>query len=321
MEVEDRGTVKRTFNFDCMGYLSDLKGTPYREYRKNWDSAGNELKKQEHPLQLSIELTSYCNLRCKMCYYNFIENKTRKHMPLELVDHIVKEAQDLHVESLWLGAYSEGLLHPDMVEVLKRFAAVNSLDYWLLTNGTLLNEKIAETIVDVPLTWLSVSLDAATPDTYKMIRGGRLELVEKNIDRFLEIREKKNSKLPFLRVSFVDMAENHNELELFRKKWEGRADIVDIQTFVDMSDEGLSDSINKNFVCRDPYRMVSIKYDGELLPCCNVAYKASGERLYLRDMSIKQFWESDFHEKLLGSVYAKQYLPCCEECVRRFKPM
>ena len=321
MKTEDRGTVKRMICSDCEQYLLQLEGQPYREYRMNWNHSGAALEQHDHPLQLNIELTSYCNLRCKMCNYNFIENKTHKHLSLELVDQIVNEAKSLHVESLWLGAYSEGLLHPDIIEILRKFAQVKSLDYWLLTNGTLLNKRVAETIVDIPLTWLTVSLDAATAETYKQIRGGRLDIVERNIDEFLKIREEKGSKLPFLRVSFVDMKENHNELELFRKKWEGKADIVDVQTLMDFSENAVNAPIDGSFVCRDLYRMLSIKYDGELLPCCSAAYESAGKNFYLKDVSIQQFWNSNFHKALLESVRSKKYLPHCMRCVRCFRPM
>lgn len=80
-----------------------------------------------------------------MCYLNFINNNTREYMPLEMIDQIVKEAKELQIASIWLGSYTESLLHPHIIEVLEKFAEVGALDYWLATNGTLLNEEIAET--------------------------------------------------------------------------------------------------------------------------------------------------------------------------------
>lgn len=319
MITENREKIQRTIISDCETYLSQTRGIPYREYRKSWNSSGNMLEQHPHPLQLNIELTSYCNLRCKMCYYNFIENKTREFMPLELVNQIAKEAKELHIESLWLGAYSECLLHPNISEVIEKFAETAPLDYWLATNGMLLTEKIARTIVDIPITWLTVSLDATTPETYKIIRGGNLDVVEKNIFNFLNVRAQKNSRLPFLRVSFVDMEENHNELELFKQKWGRVADVIDVQTLVDFSKDVTDEPIDESFICIDPYRLLSVKYNGEFLPCCNAAYKNSTQRFYFQNMSIKQFWESTFHQNLIESLHSKQYMPCCAECVRRFR--
>lgn len=311
--------VQRTITSDCEDYLSETKGPSYIEYRKKWDNQGVvNGEKQFSPLQLNIALTSYCNLRCKMCYWSFAENKTREYMPLEMVDRIVKEAKELRVASLWVGSYTESLLHPQIIEVLEKFADVGALDYWLATNGTLLNEEIAEKITELPITWLTVSLDAATAETYRRIRGGDLDIVEKNIYKFLEIRDRKHARLPFLRVSFVDMADNHDELEAFKKKWEKLADKIDVQTLVDYSENAVDADVDNSFSCRDPYRLLSIRHDGELLPCCNFAYRNS-RKFYLQDMSIKQFWESDFHKELSESVRNKQYMPCCMECVRRFR--
>lgn len=317
MITENRGSVQRLITSDCEAYLLQRKGALYREYRKNWDR--DEKTQFPHPMQLNIALTSFCNLHCKMCYRSFFESKTREFMSMELVDQIAEEAKALGVESIWLGASSECLLHPNIIEVLEKFARVGTLDYWLATNGTLLNEKISEKIVELPVTWLTISLDAATPQTYKSIRGGNLDVVEQNISTFLKIREAKNSRLPFLRVSFVDMEENHGELEPFKRKWENVADKIDIQTLVDFSKDIADAPIDEKFDCRDPRRLVDIKHDGEIMPCCNAAYKNCGRRFYLRDMSIQQFWESDFHEKLVESVGKKQYGPCCMECVRRHR--
>ena len=320
--TEDRGTIHRITTSDCDRYLSELKGISYREYRKNWDCQDEMyMEKQRHPLQLNIQLTSYCNLRCKMCYFNFIDNKTHEHMSMSLVDQIVKEAKELHIESLWLGSFTECLLHPNIIEVMEKFAQVEPLDYWLATNGTLLNKKIAKKALELAVTWLTISLDAATPQTYRLIRGGDLDVVERNILEFLNIREKKNSRLPFLRVSFVDMKENHAELEAFKKKWENVADKIDIQTLVDYSEDAVNAPVDESFVCKDPFRLLSIKYNGELLPCCNCAYKDCGQQFYLQDMSIKEFWESPFHKELVESLRIKHYKPCCMDCVRRFRKM
>lgn len=305
---------------DCVAYLSEVKGASYDEYRRKWDAHGTAYEEDQcHPLQLNISLTSYCNLRCKMCYWNFNENKPREYMPLEMVDQIVSEAKELQIASIWLGSYTESLLHPQIIEVLEKFAEIGAPDYWLATNGTLLSEEISEKIIELPITWLTISLDAATAETYKCIRGGNLSTVENNILKFLEIRARKHARLPFLRVSFVDMAENRNELEAFKKKWEKLADIIDVQTFVDFSETGVQADVDKSFTCQNPFRLLSIMHDGELRPCCNFAYKNDTQKFYLRNMSIKQFWESSFHKKLCESIRNRQYLPCCAECVRRFK--
>lgn len=304
---------------DFEGYLSKVKGSDFRGYRKNWNTTGSTQMPGDHPLQLNIELTSYCNLRCKMCHRNFVESKTREYMSMELVDKIVKEAKELHVESIWLGSGSEMLLHPYCVEILRKFAGVEPLDYWVATNGVLLNQEISETLVDIPVTWLTVSLDAATTETYKRIRGGNLDIVERNITEFLNVRERKNSRLPFLRVSFVNMEDNYDELDVFKQKWENLADVIDVQTLVDFSTDVSANDVNQDFVCSNPFRLIYIHYDGEIFPCCNEAYKNCGKRFYLQDMSIKQFWESSFRKELLESLRRRQYMPCCMDCVRMIR--
>ena len=79
------------------------------------------------------------------------------------------------------------------------------MDQFLFTNGTLLNQKNSEIILNSSLTRLFVSIDAATEKTYdkvripvnkKIMNSGRLSLIEKNIKNFINLRNKYKKKLP-----------------------------------------------------------------------------------------------------------------------------
>jgi MoaA/NifB/PqqE/SkfB family radical SAM enzyme len=113
----------------------------------------------------------------------------------------------LKIPSVWLSG-GEPLTHPDICRILNVFGATKPLDYWMVTNGILLNDRVIETIMNCGLTWLSVSIDAANSETYKKIRGGDLDTVQKNIETFTCMRNRSKSRLPFLRVTFVCMADN-----------------------------------------------------------------------------------------------------------------
>src|SRR5437899_787341 len=84
----------------------------------------------------------------------------------------------------------------------------------------LLSETMAAGLMDGGLTRLMVSLDAVTQPVYDKIRvGADLEVVKRNVFRFLELRQARGRRLPLLSVNFVKMSVNEHELEKFVETW------------------------------------------------------------------------------------------------------
>jgi MoaA/NifB/PqqE/SkfB family radical SAM enzyme len=319
--IDDRVHIKRLSYKNVDTVLCELRGKPFEEYRVKFENARQNHVRTELPLQISFDTVSYCNLLCKMCYRNYKTSKTHDNMPMAIVDSIVKQAKEMKTPSIWLGVLTEPLLHPEIITILRKIAHAEPLDYWITTNATCLNENIAKTLIDIPITKLSVSLDAATSKTYKIIRGGNYEKVIKNIDFFLEMRARQNSQLPFLRVTFVEQQYNRHEKEQFYKKWKDVADIVDIQVFRDCSivaDDAQTLKRDKliTYDCIDPFYHVVIDYDGRLLPCCigPVLYNV-GQPQYIHNLSLKDYWQSQDLLRLVETIESHNYFDCCYKCV------
>lgn len=176
---EDRTNINRYLGKAADRRLAEIKGPAFAEYRRVFETARQEKVRTQWPIEISLGLTSYCNLLCKMCYRNYLPDNGKQYMPLGMVDEIVRQCKELNIASFWLGSFTEGLLHPDILYIIRKCGEVHALDYWFTTNGTLLTEDIARAMIESGVTKLHVSLDAATPETYKKIRGGNLEIVEK----------------------------------------------------------------------------------------------------------------------------------------------
>jgi organic radical activating enzyme len=89
-----------------------------------------------------IDITSKCNLSCKYCYHPN-ENHFKS------LDKIVRDAQ----ENIGLGPTvltgGEPTLHKDLINIIKEVGQINQV--WLLTNGTLVNDKMLENFCNTPL--------------------------------------------------------------------------------------------------------------------------------------------------------------------------
>lgn len=262
---------------------------------------------------MNLELTSWCNYSCVMCFRSFIEQKTREYMPLEIVQKIADEAKKMGVYSLWIGAGSECMLHPQIVDALKILFSINTIDCTFLSNGSLITEEISKVFVEHSTGQLSISLDAAMPETYKNVRrGGNLERVEKNIQRLLDLRGDK--LFPLLRVSMVKLKENENEREAFLKKWENRADMIDFQTYIDFVDVNDIDNVKKwNPECTQPFKRLSILEDGTIIPCCS-GYGTHYPLGNIKDMSLEEAWYGEKMNKLRELIKNNNMPNFCRKC-------
>ncbi len=312
--------ISRYCKSNAQEYLAQINGEPYIEYRKNWSYCGEKQFKPDKPLQVNIELTSQCNLKCKMCYRNYEDINSREGcLGLPEIENIVQQCKEMQVPSIWLSG-GEPLLHPDILDILKLFGSVGSVDYWMVSNGLLLNERIISEILDSGMTWLSISIDAATAKTYKEIRGGNLNIVHENIALFLKMRNERGLKLPFLRVSFIEMEDNKGEKTIFMDQWNNKADIIDIQTLANYHNlDNISDLdvVNAQFLCTAPFTLVSIIPNGDIIPCCNGFYSIKS-KYNINNISILEYWKSDYHSNFAIAIKEKNYCSECIKCIKSF---
>lgn len=318
---DESNRICRRWADKAKDYLSDLKGLKYIQYRKEWEFCGSEQVDIGNPLQLNIELTANCNLRCRMCYRNYDIQVRDGTLPLSDIKLLAQEVSSMKIPSVWLSG-GEPLMHPEIEEVLKTFSSVSPLDFWMVTNGLLLSPKICKTIIESELTWLSVSIDASNAQTYKKIRGGSYDTLIRNIDVFLDMRRKMNSQLPFLRVSFIKMEENSNEESEFVEYWKDKADIIDIQTLADyhnLEQFSIEDVLQSDYKCTAPFTLISVLPNGDIIPCCNGFY-GEKSRYNIHNTSLSDYWNSSYHKMFAQAIKEKHYCKECINCIKSFLP-
>ena len=311
-QFEDRGHVKRYYNQEKMNAIAQCQGDAYRRYRALWDNPDIMNNILGKPLEIMLELTSWCNYKCKMCDKAFVPESKKVNIPVESVRRLVKNINEMHVASLWVGAFSECLIHPKIEYILHELKEVDVLDFTLITNGAALNERTAKQVIDAGVKRLSVSLDAATPETYYNIRKGDLDHVESNIHRFIELRGDK--LFPSLRVTMVMMDDNADEREKFLEKWQGIADIIDFQVLMDASHiDNLADVTEYTAECMDPFRRLAIRYDGMILPCCT-SYGNYFPLGNIQSISLQEAWTGQTIHNLREEIKSKKFNKVCRNC-------
>lgn len=173
-------------------------------------------------LNVIMDISSRCNLKCKMCYFSRVDMivfkpfnvsmPERGDMPLSLFKEIARELFPL-TRSLALSCSAEPLVHPDFMEIIDTASRYGIPDIWFPTNGLLLKEKVARKIIESGLKTIAISIDGATKEIYESIRiGGRFERLIENIEILSKLKRECSSRLPVLRFIVVVMKSNYREL-------------------------------------------------------------------------------------------------------------
>ncbi|HYF00121.1 MAG TPA: radical SAM protein [Planctomycetota bacterium] len=123
------------------------------------------------PLQVSLELTQRCNIRCTHCY-NFDRGEARPSADPELTfDEIRALLDDLRAAGTLFVALTggEAMMHPRFWDILDETAARNFAVY-LLSNGTLLTESACDRLASSPNLWdVGLSVYGARPATHDAV--------------------------------------------------------------------------------------------------------------------------------------------------------
>jgi pyruvate-formate lyase-activating enzyme len=169
------------------------------------------------PIQLFLEVSSRCNLRCKKCGFSWDPSlaKTGRDLAWPILTRM-EEFYAAAVEVYTFG-YGEMFLHPELaplVTVLKNHGCRTSG----ITNGVLIRPADVVWLVATGYDQLTFSIDGGTEETMEKLRGASLAKVLGTLRLIHEEKERRKSEFPRIVVNFVAQNDNYQELpELARK--------------------------------------------------------------------------------------------------------
>ena len=169
-----------------------------------------------------VEVTNKCNLNCSTCMRNVWDVKFG-YMTEETFERILASLQDLPSKpELFFGGYGEPLSHPRILDMIQRAKELGHR-VSMITNGTLLTERVVIRLIELKLDMLWVSMDGASPECYMDVRlGDALPRIIDNL-KYLQVKKYQTfgasnwAGYPKLGIAFVAMKRNiHDFNEVIR---------------------------------------------------------------------------------------------------------
>ncbi len=215
------GFLRRNHLREEIASSSEYEAVTIVRERKSWlrhagtPATGRSLAASS-PEEIWLELTTRCNIvpACAMCGYAGVEGAAPRHdMDPETWRSLLPLLRQARIVGLH-GA-GEPLLYPflaDLIEALRSSPALLGFN----SNGHLLTTAMSRRLVEQKLGWISISLDAATAQTYLRIRRRRdFETLLSRIRNLREIRDAAGSPSPAIEINMTLMRLNLPEAPAF----------------------------------------------------------------------------------------------------------
>jgi radical SAM protein with 4Fe4S-binding SPASM domain len=165
------------------------------------------------PVCLYLEVTNRCNLLCTTCPRTYADLEPPADMDWDRFRSIVDQLPDLK------RAVLHGVGEPMLVKTLPkmvRYLAERNVYVLFNTNGTALNERGGRALIAAGLDELRVSLDAATRESFKGVRGrDYFDRILANVHRFRTMQDREGATKPRVSLWLTGLKQTLAELPDF----------------------------------------------------------------------------------------------------------
>jgi len=280
------------------------------------------VKQKDGPVKVIIENTNACNAHCTFCVHDKLTRKIG-FMDFALFSKIVDECADLKVKEVAIYRLGEPLLDSGFSEKVAYAKKAGIEIVSTNTNASLLDEEVALKILNSGLDIVYISLDANSKEVYERIRKGLdYDVVEKNIKRFIELKNSVSKETPEIILNFCRTDENKDQVKDFVRKWSKHGQIW-ISNTHDWS--GKAEVKAKNSLARriDPCRLLwtelVVSWDGKVPLCC-IDYDDKMVMGDLKNESIREVWSGERLKKNRKIHVDGDFnkLPLCKSCTCYF---
>jgi len=277
----------------------------------------------EFPLVLNIEPTNDCDIFCYYCPR--LKSKKRVgYIDFNLAKKIIDEAA-CYPKLTMLNFHKDGesLLHPKIDKIIKYAYSKHIEDtLHMNTNVVCLNDDMIKRLLDSGIDDITLSIDAFKTETFKKTKGkDLLHIVDRNVKRFVELRDKGGYRKPFLRAKIIEFQDTLDEIDDFDNYWKDIVDEVQVTGIhnwsgaiknIEVTDE-VSDIRTP---CILLWYALVINWTGEV-SICSVDWNSSALVGDVKQNSINEIWKSNILREVRRAELEGRhdFFKVCERCI------
>lgn len=286
--------------------------------------------KAEFPSQVIVDATELCNLACGHCphpqFKKSVHYSGRSLDPAlnaRLVDE-VREYGRPHTQYIRYTGEGEPLIHPQGYQMIEYAARQSGVFVTLTTNGTIMDERRTQRLLESGVHLIDISIDAFHAETYAKIRvNGVLEVTRENVLRLIRwIGESRSSTRVV--VSYVEQPANLAETVDFQRFWRDHgANEVVVRRLHSSAGSvvPIADILRANAVaaprypCLYPWERITLNPRGELAFCPQDWVHGSVLADY-RTATIRDVWRGAAYAALRAAHLENDFVghPFCGNC-------
>ena len=260
---------------------------------------------------VQIESTNMCNAKCVFCPRDDM-HRAEGIMPMDLYRKIVDECAALGITHVRMHNYGEAFLDRTLVEKIAYAKQKGIKEVGLISNGSLLTERVARGIVDAGLDAINISVDASGREVFETTRVGlNYDKVIANIERLVRIRAEAGKRRPKLILSFVRQNNSADE-QAFIEHWRNVADKIHVTDLHNWAGT-LNTESDVNYPCYRPWLTFTVLWDGRVSLCC----ADFDGRTVLGDLntsSIREIWNGDAYRTVRRQHLDHGGPEVCQSC-------
>ena len=298
------------------------------------------------PIMVNLATTNICNLSCIMCSLHSEEAKSKEQATDYFAKKKLLETDKVYEVLDFVGKYSinagvgfiasgEPLLDNRLIDFIAYAKSKKIPIISVCTNGTLIEQK-GEELFKAGLNRMTISIDGATQETYRKIRGTDLEKVERGVRKCVEYARAINANGGDIEMQLNCVLVNEeviHEEKLYLEKWKEYRDIIKNIYFTDLVISDTKGRRNKRDACFNktyeacsyPWLGFQVDVYGNVSVCCTMQDSSLREKLIsignVYNQKVYDIWNSEAMRELRKENLRQQYskFEICKKCVERYR--
>lgn len=266
------------------------------------------------PLHVDFEASFRCNLNCPMCFRPHIDSKNYGDMDFDLYKKGIDECAENELYSIRLSWRGESTLNPKLVDMIAYAKQRGIKEVSFITNGHLLEGKLAEGLIKAGLDYLTISVDGLEIHYDRLRKPSTFKSITEKLLTFYDMKNRIGNGLPLVKIQAI-WSYIKDDPKAYYDYFKGFTDKINFDPENDYSLREVPQ--DHDFVCQYPWQRITITWNGEI-PLCISDWNLHTKIGDLNNQTIKEVWLGEAMEKYRAIQLAKMRLaiPCCKICHR-----